>query len=561
MIACRELAIPPHIDILYVEQEAEADSATPVEVVLRADTKRTELLKREQELRAILESESGEKHENQEAIMNEYNEVTTEMRIHGVHKAEPRARRILAGLGFTSEMQEQPTTSFSGGWRMRISLARALFMQPDLLLLDEPTNHLDLNAVIWLDNYLQNWKKTLLVVSHDQAFLSSVCQYIIHLDQKKLHYYKGDYDMFKKMQKQKQAELEKAYEKQQKEIRNLKISGKSRAAAEDLSRQKRLREAKKQGKKEEEEDSPQQLLERPREYLVKFTFPECPALSPPILSVEGVTFGYSPDHILLRDVDFGLHLSSRVSIVGPNGVGKSTLVKLIEGELTPLQGEVRRNPRLRIGKYAQHFVDKLPMDLSPVEYLQRQYPAVPVQELRNLLGRYGLEGHAHTIKNRFLSGGQKSRVTFAEISLSQPHMLILDEPTNHLDIESIDALGDAINEFQGGVLVVSHDARLLTMTNCEMWLMDNQTVKPIEGGYEAYRDSLLKEMEFSDDEDDDEPAKKDKEETPEQAKPVMNDEELAAAAFAAMTQKKEEKKKKHRHHKEGEEAGEKEEKE
>ena len=188
--------------------------------------------------------------------MNEYNEVTTEMRIHGVHKAEPRARRILAGLGFTAQMQEQPTTSFSGGWRMRISLARALFMQPDLLLLDEPTNHLDLNAVgvevAWDAGDLAGQLPAEL--EEDAAggvarpgFLSSVCQYIIHLDQKKLNYYKGDYDMFKKMQKQKQAELEKAYEKQQKEIRNLKISGKSRAAAEDLSRQKRAREARKQG--------------------------------------------------------------------------------------------------------------------------------------------------------------------------------------------------------------------------------------------------------------------------------------------------------------------------
>lgn len=205
--------------------------------------------------------------------MNEYNDVITEMRIHGVQKAEPRARRILAGLGFTASMQEQPTTSFSGGWRMRISLARALFMQPDLLLLDEPTNHLDLNAVIWLDEYLQNWKKTLLVVSHDQAFLSSVCQQIIHLDQRKLYYYKGDYMMFKKMRKQKLAELEKAYEKQQKQLQALKASGKSRAAAEDESKQKRQREAKKQGKQEEEEESVQ-LLERPREYTVKFTFPE-----------------------------------------------------------------------------------------------------------------------------------------------------------------------------------------------------------------------------------------------------------------------------------------------
>ena len=206
--------------------------------------------------------------------MNEYTEVQNEINILGLHKAEPRARRILAGLGFTTEMQEQPTTSFSGGWRMRISLARALFMQPDLLLLDESTNHLDLNAVIWLDNYLQSWKKTLLVVSHDQEFLSSVCDYIIHLENRKLAYYKGDYPTFKKMEKQKLAEQMKAYEKQQKYLKQLKQSGKSKAAAEDESKLKRKREMKNQGVKEEDETASMQLIERPREYTVKFTFPK-----------------------------------------------------------------------------------------------------------------------------------------------------------------------------------------------------------------------------------------------------------------------------------------------
>ena len=209
--------------------------------------------------------------------MAEYNEVLSEMRILGVHKAEPRVRRILAGLGFTPAMQEQPTTSFSGGWRMRISLARALFMQPDLLLLDEPTNHLDLNAVIWLDNYLQSWKKTLLVVSHDQEFLSSVCQFIIHLENKKLAYYKGDYNTFKKMEQQKRVEQLRAYEKQQKQLKQLKIAGKSRNAAEDEAKQKRARDVKKQGRNmnnEEVNGEASALIERPKEYVVKFTFPK-----------------------------------------------------------------------------------------------------------------------------------------------------------------------------------------------------------------------------------------------------------------------------------------------
>lgn len=280
--------------------------------------------------------------------------IYEELRAIGADAAEPKARRILAGLGFTAEMQDRATKNFSGGWRMRVSLARALYMEPTLLMLDEPTNHLDLNAVIWLDNYLQGWKKTLLVVSHDQSFLDNVCTDIIHLDMEKLFYYKGNYSMFKKMLTQKRKEQIKEYEKQEKRLKELKASGQSKKAAEKkqkevLTKKQEKNRAKLQ-KNEEETNSQVELMQRPRDYIVKFSFPEPPPLQPPILGLHNVYFGYDPKKPLFKRLDFGIDMESRVAIVGPNGVGKSTFLKLLIGELSPQQGEQRKNHRLRIGR-------------------------------------------------------------------------------------------------------------------------------------------------------------------------------------------------------------------
>lgn len=361
----------------------------------------------------------------------------------GAASSESRARRILFGLGFDAEMQVRPTRFFSGGWRMRISLARALFMEPTLLMLDEPTNHLDLNAVIWLDDYLQKWKKTLLVVSHDQDFLNSVCQEILHLEQKKLVVYKGNYDNFKELEATRHKQLIKDWEKQEKKLRELKAKGLTKENAEKAQLKAKSREPGARSKKQEaaaassggteSAESQVTLLARPREYVVVFSFPTVVHLSPPILEVRDVNFRYAP-HLpwLFRGLNFGLDMSSRVCIVGPNGSGKSTIIKLITEEVTPPEGEVRRNPRLRIGTYNQHFVDRLPMEDTPVEYLLRKFEDENYQSVRNKLGKYGLEGHAHTIPIRDLSGGQKARVVFVELSLMQPHLLFLDEPTNNL---------------------------------------------------------------------------------------------------------------------------------
>uniref|UniRef100_A0A3Q1GZZ9 ATP-binding cassette sub-family F member 1 n=1 Tax=Acanthochromis polyacanthus TaxID=80966 RepID=A0A3Q1GZZ9_9TELE len=444
-IANRALSIPPNIDVLLCEQEVVADDTPAVQAVLKADTRRLKLLEEEKQLQARLEK-------GEDAVAERLDKVYEELRAIGAAAAEAKARRILAGLSFTPEMQNRPTKRFSGGWRMRVSLARALFMEPTLLMLDEPTNHLDLNAVIWLNNYLQGWKKTLLIVSHDQSFLDDVCTDIIHLDNQKLYYYRGNYLTFKKMYVQKQKELQKQYDKQEKKLKELKAGGKSTKQAEKQTKDaltRKQQKGKKKGGQEEESQEATELLKRPKEYTVKFTFPNPPPLSPPILGLHSVDFGYEGQKPLFKNVDFGIDMDSRICIVGPNGVGKSTLLLLLTGKLNPTKGEMRKNHRLKVGFFNQQYADQLNMEETATEYLMRNFN-LPYQDGRKCLGRFGLESHAHTIQISKLSGGQKARVVFAELACRQPDVLILDEPTNNLDIESIDALSEAINEYKGG---------------------------------------------------------------------------------------------------------------
>ncbi|KAM8778408.1 ATP-binding cassette sub-family F member 1 isoform 4-T4 [Rhynchonycteris naso] len=487
-IANRALSIPPNIDVLLCEQEVVADQTPAVQAVLRADTKRLKLLEEERLLQGRLE-------QGDDSAAERLEKVYEELRATGAAAAEAKARRILAGLGFDPEMQSRPTQKFSGGWRMRVSLARALFLEPTLLMLDEPTNHLDLNAVIWLNNYLQGWRKTLLIVSHDQGFLDDVCTDIVHLDAQRLHYYRGNYMTFKKMYQQKQKELLKQYEKQEKKLKELKAGGKSTKQAEKQTKEALTRKQQKCRRKNQDEETQEapELLKRPKEYTVRFTFPNPPPLSPPVLGLHGVTFGYEGQKPLFKNLDFGIDMDSRICIVGPNGVGKSTLLLLLTGKLTPTRGEMRKNHRLKIGFFNQQYAEQLRMEETPTEYLQRGFN-LPYQDARKCLGRFGLESHAHTIQICKLSGGQKARVVFAELACREPDVLILDEPTNNLDIESIDALGEAINEYKGAVIVVSHDARLITETSCQLWVVEEQGVSQIDGDFEDYKREVLEAL-------------------------------------------------------------------
>lgn len=499
MIASKDLILPPRVDFLYVEQEVVADNTPAVEAVLKADKKRWKLMEEEKKLQKAIDA--GDESQKK---LDKLQEIYDELSAMGADSAEAKARRILYGLGFDIDMQTQPTKKFSGGWRMRISLARALFIEPTLLMLDEPTNHLDLNAVIWLEDYLMRWKKTLLVVSHDQDFMNSVCDEILHIEDLKLISYKGDYDQFKKEQKTRFKQQVKAWEKQQKKLKELKRSGQSKAKATENVKKSSKREPGARSKKKQNDAiasgtaaaEQTELIERPKEYQVKLEFSEVAELSRPVMEVNNVHFRYSEKTPVIFDhIDFGIDMDSRICVVGPNGAGKSTLLKLLTGEIQATKGEVKRNPRLRMGIYNQHFVDRLPMDKTPVQHLRDRFQEEDYQSIRNRLGKYGLEGHAHEVTMRDLSGGQKARVVFVDLALSRPHILLLDEPTNNLDIETIDALIDAMNEFNGGIVVVTHDQRLIEYCDCELWVVEKQAATKWPKGFDDYKENLLREME------------------------------------------------------------------
>lgn len=326
MIASKDLILPPRVDFLYVEQEVVADDTPAVEAVLKADKERWSLLEEEKIL-----SEKVDKGDDSKEVVERLQVVYEELSAMKADTAEAKARRILYGLGFDPEMQTKPTRMFSGGWRMRISLARALFVEPTLLMLDEPTNHLDLNAVIWLDDYLQKWKKTLLVVSHDQDFLNSICDEIISIEDCKLAYYKGNYDTYKKAEKTKRKQLLKEWEKQEKRLRELKRTGQmSKSKAQNAvitSKKKREPGARSQKKKQADaiasgaaSAETKELIKRPKDYTVKIEFTDVAELSRPVIEVNRVQFQYSPKHPLIFErIDFGIDMDSRICVVGPNG--------------------------------------------------------------------------------------------------------------------------------------------------------------------------------------------------------------------------------------------------
>jgi ATP-binding cassette subfamily F protein 1 len=403
---------------------------------------------------------------------------------------------------------------------MRISLARALFRRPTLLLLDEPTNHLDLLAVIWLETYLLRWKNTLLVVSHDQGFLDSICTDVIHLWEQKLHYYKGNYSNFKFAFQENLTQQKKAYEKQVKIIQQAKIQKgkkdektKAMDKAKDKARALRQKHDKSSKDKKDDEIKDLEVIKRvPRDYTVVFEFPDPEQLSIPIIQVNDASFGYDPNHLLFTDLNFGIDMESRIALVGPNGAGKSTLLKLLTGELQPTQGTVQRNRKLVIGRFTQHFVDKLDMKMTPIEYLESQFPGeFKADELRPKLGRFGLTGVTHLQPIASLSGGQKSRVVMTEICMRNPHLLFLDEPTNHLDIESVDALAEALNDFKGGILLVSHDARLIQQVCSDIWVVGDNTVTIYDGDFEDYRAELVAEFEEKETREEEERSRKEEE--------------------------------------------------
>uniref|UniRef100_A0A3P8V8R5 ATP-binding cassette sub-family F member 3 n=1 Tax=Cynoglossus semilaevis TaxID=244447 RepID=A0A3P8V8R5_CYNSE len=468
MLASRNLRVPAHISILHVEQEVAGDDTRALDSVLQSDTVREDLLQEEKRLNARIANGTAD---GMESIR--LSEIYAKLEEIEADKAPARASVILAGLGFSPKMQQQATREFSGGWRMRLALARALF----------PTNMLDVRAILWLENYLQTWQSTILVVSHDRNFLNAVVTDIIHLHSQRLDSYRGDYENFIKTKDDRLKNQQREYEAQLQYRQHIQVFI-------DRFRYNANRAAQVQSKLKLLEKLPELTpIEKETEAILRFP-DNFEKLSPPILQLDEVEFYYSPDQPIFSGLNLSADLESRICIVGENGAGKSTVLKLLMGELTPVQGVRQAHRNLKIGYFSQHHVDQLDLNVCSVELLLNRFPGRTEEEYRHQLGSYGITGELATRPVASLSGGQKSRVAFAQMTMPCPNFYILDEPTNHLDMETIEALAKALNKFKGGVVLVSHDERLIRMVCKELWVCENGKVGRIDGGFDEYRDIL-----------------------------------------------------------------------
>mmetsp|Transcript_7471 Transcript_7471/g.10483 ORF Transcript_7471/g.10483 Transcript_7471/m.10483 type:complete len:596 (-) Transcript_7471:236-2023(-) len=483
-IAAREIPLPETTDTYLLKEEAQPSELSALDwVVAQA---REELNR----LEALSEKVLLEDGPNSETLMDIYESLdaldpTT---------FESRASKILIGLGFNSKTIHKSTKDMSGGWRMRVALSRALFIKPTLLLLDEPTNHLDLEACVWLEEYLSTYPKILVVISHSQDFLNGVCSNMMVMQQKQLKYWGGNYDTYLSTRREQDTNQMKLYKKQQEEIAHTKAFIASCGTYSNLIRQGKSRQ------KVLDKMIEAGLLTPPySDPIFRFKFPECGKIPPPVISFTDVSFSYSgkSEDYLYTNLRFGIDCDSRIALVGPNGAGKSTLLKLIVGEISPCIGTVSCRSGLLLGRYHQHSADQLDFSKTPIDYLTAKYkdkfPSYKLEEWRSKVGSYGIIGDQQLQPIRNLSDGLKTRLVFAEISLLSPHILLLDEPTNHCDMEMIDSLAEAIKGFQGGMVLISHDFRLLTKVAQEIWVVD-KSVQRWEGDILSYKQHLKKNM-------------------------------------------------------------------
>lgn len=449
-----------------VSQEAPSGRTSLIDTVLDADTERASLLK---------EAETASEPMRIAEIHTRLADIDAE-------RAPARAARILAGLGFNDEAQQRACSDFSGGWRMRVALAAALFARPDFLLLDEPTNHLDLEAALWLESYLKTWPGTLLVISHDRRFLNEVVTGIVHLAEFKLTRYAGNYDRFERTRRERLMHETRMREKQEEERAHIqsfvdRFRAKASKAKQAQSRLKMLSRL-------------EPIAAVIEDRSIAFTFPEADPPPPPLIAIQDVSVGYEPNKPILRDLDLRIDPDDRIALIGSNGNGKSTLVKMICDRLSPETGTIVRAPKLEVGYFAQHQTDELRMDETPFHHVARAMNETRESVVRGHLGRFGFSGDKANTLVEHLSGGEKARLLFSLMSCGRPNILLLDEPTNHLDVDSREALVHALNSFAGAVILVSHDAHLLELVADRLWLVADGTCKPYDGTLDEYATEL-----------------------------------------------------------------------
>jgi len=462
-----DIRLRPLARLGRVAQEAPSGQHSLIEEVLAADKERADLL---------AEAETAQD-------PHRIAEIHTRLADIDAHSAEARAATILNGLGFDAEAQKRPLNDFSGGWRMRVALAATLFTQPDLLLLDEPTNHLDLEATLWLENYLAAYPGTVLVISHERSLLNRSVNEILHIDQGKLVRYTGGYDRFERTRREKMELQTKLVAKQMEQRRHIqtfidRFRSKATKARQAQSRLKML-------------ERMEPIATMAEEKTVSFSFPKPSPLSPPLITLDNASVGYEPGKPILSKLNLYVDMEDRIGLLGANGNGKSTLVKLLADKLKIMDGKLRKSSKLKVAYFAQHQTDELILKSTPYAHMEKLMPMAIEAKIRAHLGRFGFPGDKADTKVENLSGGEKARLLFALMSREDPHVMLLDEPTNHLDVDAREALIQALNAYEGAVILVSHDSHLLELTCDRLLLVGDGQCTPFDGDMDDYKRLLL----------------------------------------------------------------------
>ncbi|KPL69730.1 glycosyl transferase family 1 [Erythrobacter sp. SG61-1L] len=462
-----EIEMPRRTRLGYIAQEAPSGTITPEQAVLAADVERAQLL--EESETCTDPHRLGDIHDRLLAI--------------DAYSAPSRAARILIGLGFDEEMQSRPLDSFSGGWKMRVALAALLFSQPDVLLLDEPSNHLDLEATLWLENFLKSYPATLVVISHERDLLNNVVDHILHLQGGKLTLYPGGYDSFERQRAERAAQLAAAKASQDAQRARLQDY-----VARNSARASTAKQAQSRAKMLAKMQPIAALIDDPS---LSFDFPDPGELRPPLISLDLASVGYTEEKPVLRRLNLRIDPDERIALLGRNGNGKTTLARLLAAQLTPMEGAMHASGRMKVGYFTQYQVEELATDATPLEHMTRAMEGHSPAAVRAQLGRFGFSGNRATTLVGQLSGGERARLALALITRDAPHMLILDEPTNHLDVDAREALVQALNDYSGAVILISHDRHMVELTADRLVLVDDGTAKDYSGSMEDYIDFVL----------------------------------------------------------------------